>query len=127
MLYEGDQFGFQDELEATTDAAELDFLGIPGLLDADQVRTLLQQRGQRREEAATTTAAVDTHQQLLQLRQELNTLVGAWHHRSGEPHGVIHMRLRQACGGPAIGTATAAQLQQRIDLLRQWATSRART
>ncbi|MEU2875084.1 hypothetical protein, partial [Streptomyces sp. NPDC007070] len=30
----------------------------------------------------------------------LNTMVGAYVHQSGKPHGVIHTELRRVCGGP---------------------------
>ena len=38
---------------------------------------------------------------------------------TGQPHGHIHAELRRQCGGPAVGQATVAQLQARIDLLRR--------
>ena len=46
-------------------------------------------------------AEVSTHEQLAVLRRELNGLVAAWHHRTGQPHGVTHAALRKECGGPA--------------------------
>jgi hypothetical protein len=58
------------------------------------------------------------------LRKELNGLVGAWNHRTGQPHGVIHNDLRQACGGPPLPQATAEQIRARIDMIRQWAIRR---
>jgi hypothetical protein len=61
---------------------------------------------------------------LAALRKELNGLVGAWSHRTGQPHGVIHNELRNACGGPAIPQASADQIQARIQMIRQWALSR---
>jgi hypothetical protein len=67
---------------------------------------------------------VATHEQLSALRRELNGLVAAWYHRTGQPHGVTHAALRKECGGPAAAAATAAQLTKRIDLLREWATRR---
>jgi hypothetical protein len=109
---------------------EMDFLGIPGLLAPDQVRSLLQRRQrQRRDRTEVAEAAPDplldstaTHERLAVLRRELNGLVAAWHHRTGQPHGVTHAALRKDCGGPAAAIATAAQLQARIDRLREWAT-----
>jgi hypothetical protein len=62
-----------------------------------------------------------TRQQLMDLRKELQGLVGAWHHKTGEAHGSIHGKLRRTCGGPAVAQATATQLQQRIDMIRRWA------
>ena len=72
---------------------------------------------------ATATATV-SRAQLAVLRKELNGLIGAWSHRTGQPHGVIHNELRQACGGPALPQASAEQIKARIDKIRQWALSR---
>jgi hypothetical protein len=58
------------------------------------------------------------------LRKELNGLVGAWHHRTGKPHGAIHAELRAACGGPPTAVATAQQVQDRIETMRRWARAR---
>lgn len=112
----------------------MDFLGIPGLLDADQVRDLLHQRQSDRaklqhrarasEEDADPGVEVTTHEQLAVLRRELNGLVAAWHHRTGKPHGVTHAALRRECGGPAAAVASADQLRARIDSLRAWAMRR---
>jgi hypothetical protein len=111
-------------------ADEADYLGIPGLLEPEQVKDLLRRRqaeqvarGPRDGVAAERVADRSTHQQLRELRKELNGLVGAWHHRTDQPHGVIHAELRAACGGPPSAAASAEQLQQRIDQLRGWATS----
>ena len=57
------------------------------------------------------------------LRKELNGLVGAWSHRTGQPHGVIHNELRTACGGPGLPQASADEIRARIAKIRQWATS----
>ncbi|HWV27845.1 MAG TPA: DEAD/DEAH box helicase [Aeromicrobium sp.] len=125
VVYDGDEFHGAVEYDVLTDdEQELDFLGIPGLLEHEQVADLLRRTRATRsknvrqaelEEMATFARRDD-------LRRELHGLVGAWHHRTGEPHGVIHNRLRQACGGPPAPQASAEQLQQRIDLVRQWAT-----
>jgi predicted nucleic acid-binding Zn ribbon protein len=58
------------------------------------------------------------------MRRELNGLVAAWYHRTGQPHGVTHAALRKECGGPAAAAANAVQLGKRIDLLRDWAAGR---
>lgn len=68
--------------------------------------------------------AATTFERLALLRRELNSLVAAWHSRTGIPYGSIHGELRRACGGPPAAAASAEQLQQRIDLIRQWAASR---
>ena len=59
-----------------------------------------------------------THERLAVLRRELNGLVAAWFHRTGQPHGATHSLLRKECGGPAAAVATADQLRARIDALR---------
>jgi hypothetical protein len=61
------------------------------------------------------------HERLAVLRRELNALMGAWHHRTGTPHGVIHASLRCTCGGPSAAQANAEQLRARIVLVREWA------
>jgi hypothetical protein len=67
---------------------------------------------------------VTTHEQLAILRRELNGLVAAWHHRTGQAHGVTHAELRKECGGPAAAVANATQLRARIDRVREWAATR---
>lgn len=121
LVYDGGEFGY-DAL--ADDDGELDFLGIPGLLDHDQVAELLRKSRSKRAKAApkNTQAAADVaFERRAALRKELHALVGAWHHRTGTPHGVTHSRLRQECGGPAATAASSAELQERIDTLRTWA------
>src|SRR5581483_8846996 len=73
--------------------------------------------------ASAPAAPPVSRQALAALRKELNGLVGAWSHRTNQPHGVIHNNLRQTCGGPALPQATADQIQARIDQIRRWAIS----
>jgi hypothetical protein len=73
------------------------------------------------EQAATAPPV--SRQALAALRKELNGLVGAWSHRTSQPHGVIHAELRRTCGGPQLPQATADQIQARIDMIRRWAVS----
>ena len=129
VLFDGGEFG---TAAAAGSPEEEDFLGLPGLLEPDQVRTLLSKRQQSQLAARSrgTGAAPPapaalpvTRQQLATLRKELNGLVGAWSHRTGQPHGVIHAELRQACGGPPLPQASADQIQARIATLRRWAVS----
>jgi len=136
VLFDGGEFGHAGEVHVGSEE-EMDFLGIPGLLDADQMRDLLRQRQSdraRKQKAAGTTPTVGTrpdtveevttHEQLAVLRRELNGLVAAWNHRTGQPHGVTHNRLRKECGGPAAAVANGDQLRARIDKLRDWAAER---
>jgi hypothetical protein len=162
VLYDGGEFGTATEAGSLE---EEDYLGLPGLLDPDQVALLLRKRQSRqltaRSAAAAATAppaaapsppapagpapvpsppaapvpapsaaaspapaAAVSREGLAALRKELNGLVGAWSHRTGQPHGVIHAELRQACGGPAISQASADQIRDRIAMIRKWALSR---
>ncbi len=127
VLYDGGEFGHEGEVHVGSEE-EMDFLGIPGLLEPDQVRDLLRHRQSERAARRTPAPEADadrpttTHEQLAVMRRELNGLVAAWYHRTGQPHGVTHAALRKECGGPAAAAATAAQLAKRIDLLREWAT-----
>jgi superfamily II DNA or RNA helicase len=151
VLYDGGEFG---TATAAGSPEEEDFLGLPGLLEPDQVRTLLSKRQQSQlaarsrsarpaptapahaptaapstapaapnTPAAPPAAAPVSRQALTALRKELNGLVGAWSHRTGQSHGIIHAELRRSCGGPQLPQATADQIQARIDTIRRWALS----
>ena len=74
--------------------------------------------------AGSGAASPVSRETLAALRKELNGLVGAWNHRTGQPHGAIHADLRRACGGPPLPQATADQIRARIDMIRGWATAR---
>jgi superfamily II DNA or RNA helicase len=127
VLYDGGEFGHEGEVAVGSDE-EMDFLGIPGLLEADQVRELLKHRQSERmkeqRRTARRPAEPAAHERLAALRKELNGLVAAWHHRSGSPHGVIHAELRRHCGGPPAAVATADELTARIATIRDWASRR---
>ena len=119
VIFDGASFGTATPAGS---AEEADYLGIPGLLDADQMRDLLRKR--QEEQLATRSAAGDSgvprtpHGQLRELRRELNALVSAMHHRSGRPHGWIHNELRRLCGGPPVAAANSDQLRARIEAVR---------
>src|SRR5699024_8994 len=125
-LYDGTEYG-----GAPGSTEEEDFLGLPGLLDPEQVSQLLRKRKddlkageiKSRKNAAREEQEESgpTHAVLSQLRRELSGLVGAWHHRTGKPHGVIHNELRRACGGPPVAQASPPQIRERIAKLRAWA------
>jgi len=130
VLFDGGEFG---TTAAPGSAEEEDFLGLPGLLDSDQVTALLRKRqadqlaGRRRGKDASDAAPpveIGTRRQVDALRKELSGLVAAWHHRTQQPHGAIHAELRRETGGPPTALADSAQLQQRIDLVRRWAVGR---
>lgn len=128
VIYDGSSFG---TATFTGSDEEADYLGLPGLLDADQMRALLRERqaGQmekKSQESAVHVPApaaserVESAAKLAQLRKELNSLVAMTHHRTGKPHGWIHGELRRVCGGPPTAIATVDQLTDRIAALRKW-------
>ena len=133
VLFDGGEFGTAAGVGSDE---EQDFLGLPGLLDADQVAHVLRQRqasqqaGRRARGAAVEPAGptagdhappgVATHRELAALRKELHQLVGAWAQRTARPHATVHAELRRACGGPAVAQAGADQLGARIATLRRW-------
>ncbi|MGZ8724998.1 MAG: DEAD/DEAH box helicase [Aeromicrobium sp.] len=122
VLYDGGEFGHEGVVSPGSDE-ELDFLGIPGLLEPAQVAELLRNARSKRASKSSKPIIVEpsAFERQGDLRRELNALVGAWHHRTGQPHGVTHSQLRSACGGPPSGQSTTAQLQERIDKIRSWA------
>ncbi|RAV04293.1 DEAD/DEAH box helicase [Mycolicibacter senuensis] len=119
VIFDGASFG-------TTAAAgsdeEADYLGIPGLLDAGQIRELLtRHRHQQPAEppaVGQAPARALVHDQLRQLRQDLNVLVSVAHHRTGLPHGAIHNELRRLRGGPPVAAASVDQLRERIEAVK---------
>ncbi|GAA4771615.1 DEAD/DEAH box helicase [Citricoccus nitrophenolicus] len=130
VLFDGAEFGTGG---AVGSEDELDFLGIPGLLDAEQVGELLRQRqaeqlkrrpkgvlNEQPDHRADQAAGVVDHRRLKKMRAELSKNVSAWSARSGTPHGMIHNRLREISGGPAVAQATAEQLETRLKTLQGW-------
>ena len=127
VLFDGDEFGGYAEPGSDE---ELDFIGIPGILEPDQVHELLQQRQARQSRrtasrphgTASDSAAhppAPLYRTLKEQRSLLNSLVGLYAKNTGEPHGLVHAELRRVCGGPAVAQASVTQLQSRIELLRK--------
>ncbi len=118
VIFDGSSFGTATPAGSDEEA---DYLGIPGLLDADAMRDLLRRRQEEQISKRTATGEVprmSTHGQLRELRSQLNALVTVAHHRTGRPHGWIHNELRRVCGGPPVAAATTDQLKARIEAVR---------
>lgn len=118
VIFDGSSFGTATPAGSDEEA---DYLGIPGLLDAESMRDLLRRRQEEQLTKRTASGEVprpSTHGQLRDLRRELNTLVSLAHHRTGKTHGQIHNELRQICGGPPVAAATRDQLKARIEAVR---------
>jgi superfamily II DNA or RNA helicase len=126
LIYDGSTYG---TAAFSGSAEEQDYLGLPGLLDANQMRDLLRRRQAEQLDATATAGgpprppasrSAGVSGQLAALRRELNALVALRHHRTGQPHGTIHGELRRRCGGPPTSMATVEQLSARIVALRRW-------
>ncbi|GAA1472040.1 DEAD/DEAH box helicase family protein [Corynebacterium felinum] len=140
LIYDGSTYG---TATLAGSAEEADYLGLPGLLDADQMRELLRKRqaeqlDAREKEAKQLRAQAEkdkkeklqqgesdedsqvASKEIPQLRRELNALVAITAQRTGRPHGAIHTEVRAKCGGPPTAMCTADQLKARIEYLRRW-------
>jgi superfamily II DNA or RNA helicase len=120
VIFDGSSFGTATPAGSDEEA---DYLGLPGLLDANQMRQLLlrrqvEQLDRRSRDGAAVPGPVTRHGQLRDLRRELNALVTVAHHRTGKPHGWIHNELRRICGGPPVAAASSDQLRARIEAVR---------
>ena len=119
VLFDAEQFGLNAEVGS---ADEQEFLGLPGLLELDQVATLLRarqsaQKGLGRKKPDPEPA---THRALAATRKELNSLVSAYARKTGTSHAIVHGDLRKSCGGPALDQASAGQVGVRIETIRRW-------
>ncbi len=124
VLFDSQAYG----MHAAPDSAdERDYLGLPGLLEPDQVSALLSER-QRRQLARRakddhkrgTPPEQPLHRALETRRKELNSLVSQYARVKGVPHSHVHAELRRRCGGPALAAATTDQVEARITALRTW-------
>jgi len=116
ILFDGGEFA-----TAPGTVEEEEFLGIPGLLDADQVSDLLRSRGRGvRSVAAPVVVTVDVPA----LKRELNDCVKAYARQSGSSQAQVHAELRRVSGGPEVARASAAELRTRIERVRAWAVGR---
>lgn len=121
VLFEGGEWGQEAEVGSLE---EQEYLGLPGLLEPDQVKAVLAHRQEKiqhsRKHQSKQPAQVPMHEQLTKKRRELSRLVSIWAAVSGQPHGKIHSALRRQTGGPAVAQADVAHLDARIKLIRRW-------
>ena len=124
VLFDSQQFGMH---AVPTSDDEADYLGLPGLLETDQITHLLRERQRRqvgRRDRAEKREKVPPEQSLARalesLRKQLNSLVAQYARSRGVPHSHVHADLRRQCGGPPLARATSEQVEQRIALIRTW-------
>ncbi|MBX3195991.1 MAG: DEAD/DEAH box helicase [Microbacteriaceae bacterium] len=129
VLYDGQEYG---ALAEPGSPEEWDFIGIPGILEPEEVSRLLRSRQarQRRHAAqrpptgeghagAGTHGPQALHRTLAEQRRLLNSLVTIHARSTGATHAQVHAEVRRLCGGPEVARATVSQLQARIDLIRR--------
>jgi superfamily II DNA or RNA helicase len=107
-----------------------DFIGLPGLLSAEQTAALLARRdaelrkratGARRAEPAVEVdqpadgagAAAGSWRAAADLRREVNRLVSVLAARTSTSHAALHAQLRAAVPGPASASASLEVLESR--------------
>ncbi len=120
VLFDAEQFGLG---AVPGSPEEEDYLGLPGLLEPDQVAHVLRDRQRKQvSQGGGRQAAerVSAHRALAEHRKELNSLVSAYAQKSRQPHAIVHAELRRTCGGPELATATSEQVRARIDTIRRW-------
>ncbi len=120
VLFDARQFGLNAQVGSED---EQEYLGLPGLLEPDQMALLLHERQNAqstRRPRASADAPVSAHRALAAQRKELNKLVAAYARKTAAPHGVVHNDLRRACGGPSLDEATSEQVTARIERIRAW-------
>jgi superfamily II DNA or RNA helicase len=119
VLFDAKQFGLNAEVGSED---EQEYLGLPGLLEPDQMALLLHERqaAQNTRRPKKATEPVAAHRALAAQRKELNKLVSAYARKTGAPHAVVHSDLRRTCGGPALDEATSEQVAVRIEKIRAW-------
>jgi superfamily II DNA or RNA helicase len=119
-------------------AEEEDFLGIPGLLTAEQTASLLAKRddelririAQRAHHDDDTgeLPLIEDHpdeddagrswRDAAELRREVNRLVARVAAKTSRPHGVVHTELRKSVPGPPSASASVDVLRARRERLR---------
>jgi len=122
VLFDSQAYGMH---AAPMSADEQDYLGLPGLLEPDQVSRLLSERQRRqiarrdRLDRGPAPREQSLARALEARRKELNSLVSQYARVVGVPHSHIHADLRRHCGGPSLPAATTEQVEARIIELRK--------
>ncbi|SER91880.1 Superfamily II DNA or RNA helicase [Propionibacterium cyclohexanicum] len=124
VLFDAQDYGLPAE---PTSRDEADYLGLPGLLEPEQVATLLRERQrrqlsrqERQDRKDKVSPEVSLHRALETARKELNSLVSQYARTAGMPHSHVHAAVRRECGGPALAGCTTDQVRERTETLRRW-------
>ncbi|MFY9263531.1 MAG: DEAD/DEAH box helicase [Actinomycetaceae bacterium] len=117
VVFDGDDFGSWAEVGSDEEA---DYLGIPGLLDPEDVATILRQHHHAQQKKTPRPAPVMDSRRRSEKRKELASMVSAYSAKTGRAHALIHTDLRRACGGPEVARASLEQIEARIAQLQKW-------
>jgi superfamily II DNA or RNA helicase len=112
-----------------------EFLGLPGLLSAEQTAVVLFRRDEDHRRRASSSRADDAAAAQREpvapgdlswraagdLRREIHSLVGQLTARTGVKHGIVHGRVRTAVPGPPSAAAPVDVLSARRDWLLEQA------
>ena len=127
------------ESEATFDRAVLDgteldaalvpgspeeeaILGLPGLLSPKEVAAILSEhRAAQVKRLAAAPKVESVADEVMELRRELQDCVRGYALQVGSTPAAVNGELKRALGGLPAPMATAAELRERIALVRQWA------
>jgi hypothetical protein len=101
-----------------------DFLGLPGLLSAEQTASLLARRDEAHRRRATQDDLFGVPrgtawQSAAGLRKEISEMVGRLASRNKLSHSAIHAQVRNAVPGPPSASATEEILAARRDWLME--------
>ena len=125
VLFDKQQWGLHAQVGSDD---EQEYLGLPGLLEPDQMAALLGERQsaqvKRSPQRSAAPAPVSAHRALAAQRKELNQLVAAFARKKGLPHANVHTDLRRTCGGPDLAAANSEQVSARIEKIRLWLVGR---
>lgn len=124
VLFDAQAYGLAAEPLSQDEA---DYLGLPGLLDGQQMGQLLadrqrrqlarQQRMDRRQRVPAETIM---HRELAERRKRLNSLVSQYARTHAMPHSHVHAELRRRCGGPPLARCDRHQIEARIAMIMDW-------
>ncbi len=121
VLFDSQQYGLFAE---PSSADEQEYLGLPGLLDPEQVSVLLRERQRRqvkrREKQDRRQPEVALHRAMADRRKKLNSLVSQYARLRSVPHSHVHADLRRQCGGPELARASTEQVEERIQMISDW-------
>ena len=104
------------------DEDDADYLGLPGLLNPEEMATVLAARDARlRRQAAEVVDEVDftpaTWRDTQEVRKDIHRMVSVLAARTGKAHGQVHAELRQIIPGPPTAVADYDTLVARHDHL----------